>query len=824
MVLGGVNIRLPLRQVQFLAMLLAVVFLTTERNVRGQDSLEKPDLDQLIAGLKSEDKEKRLAAIEDIESYNLMHERATAAIVPLQKLLEDDESIAVRIAAASTLFELDQPAETLIQPAIDGLRDSQEENRIDATYLLLKLDRAAEPAIDDLCTALNDDEEDVRANAAIVLGKLGPDSKTKTAPLLIDLLEDQSTYVRLCAAEALANVDGPLDRAVSTLIAIIQDYNEQDSEDFGLASNAIQCVDVLGDLGVDGAAAIPVLTEALQLGGIYRQTATAEALGKMGSQAESSVDVLGQALLEGEVHGMPFVHHTWCASDDAATALALIGEKSVPVLLAALTDSEERVRANAAIALGDIPSAARETVPEIAKLLDDEAAPVRANAAWALGKIGPAAKETVPELVKLLFDHSEWDSAPAGGGIATSYSVPWHASEAINRIKPGEEVLIEALNSSLEEYKTINFSVASVIETVGPKAKVLIEPLEEMLDDEELSSAAGYALASIDPELDGLRVALEKSLIDSKGEIDRVAARGLRLMGKFSKESISKLYQTIEVALQSEFVGGCSDMIECSLAILYVDPADEFAIDNLLLGLQESHPYFDEYSVQEAERLLPGLLDESELLREKWLAQLQDDSDDLHENEVSLNRLRVAKVLSSTPYSTADSIKTLDRLIARGGRYSLRAEAATVLGLYGEKAKSSVPVLIQFLGQEDEYIVGGDFHGNGGEAIVVGDKIVQSLANIGPVSIPFLIDKLDSTNHIVRTNAVKALGMIGDDAELVLQSLCDLTGDPSHLVRREVAIALQRILGDEIDQNQQSKAALNRLAKDRRPSVAQAVR
>ncbi|MDN4595004.1 HEAT repeat domain-containing protein [Polycladomyces subterraneus] len=71
------------------------------------------------------------------------------------------------------------------------------------------------------------------------------------------------------------------------------------------------------------------------------------------------------------------------------------GEAAVPTLMEGLQDVDEQVRGVAAVALGEIGSAAREAVPQLIALLYEENRETRMAAALALMKIGPDAVEAL---------------------------------------------------------------------------------------------------------------------------------------------------------------------------------------------------------------------------------------------------------------------------------------------------------------------------------------------------------------------------------------------------------------------------------------------
>lgn len=104
-----------------------------------------------------------------------------------------------------------------------------------------------------------------------------------------------------------------------------------------------------------------------------------------GEQAASALAAIGSRSVEPLM--LALKHPTWSARRNAAWALGAIDdERAVKALVAALKDPEASVREQVAWALGAIGSEA--AVPALIDALEDGSAKVREQAAWALGAIG----------------------------------------------------------------------------------------------------------------------------------------------------------------------------------------------------------------------------------------------------------------------------------------------------------------------------------------------------------------------------------------------------------------------------------------------------
>ncbi|MDZ8082365.1 MAG: HEAT repeat domain-containing protein [Nostoc sp. DcaGUA01] len=90
-----------------------------------------------------------------------------------------------------------------------------------------------------------------------------------------------------------------------------------------------------------------------------------------------------------------------------ASYYALVSQckvSAVPALIEALKSQRENIRANAALAIGEIGTKAIAAIPALIKLLKDESNAVRLNAAYALGQMGWAAEPAIPTLSEQLKD------------------------------------------------------------------------------------------------------------------------------------------------------------------------------------------------------------------------------------------------------------------------------------------------------------------------------------------------------------------------------------------------------------------------------------
>jgi HEAT repeat protein/lysophospholipase L1-like esterase len=252
--------------------------------------------------------------------------------------------------------------------AIAALGDRSPEVRAAAAWTLGQRGRDLGP--DDVATlvsALHDDGEAVRVEAARALGEVGRAGRAKVRPALFAALDDPREHVRWAAAEALFRLGlqapgdvSPLARALGSSDAYVRGF---------AAFN-------LGEMGEAARDGVPALIQALSREDGYGRGGASSALAKMGPAAAQAVPALVEGL------GSADPDRRW----KAARVLGRIGpgaKAAVEALAGVLrSDLDERVRANAARALGRIDASASADALRRARADADEA--VRREATEAL--------------------------------------------------------------------------------------------------------------------------------------------------------------------------------------------------------------------------------------------------------------------------------------------------------------------------------------------------------------------------------------------------------------------------------------------------------
>jgi HEAT repeat protein len=201
---------------------------------------------------------------------------------------------------------------------------------------------------------------------------------------LIRALNDRPWQTRRQAADALIKLGEP---AVVPLMTAIR-------QNAFTVFTLPEAVRALG--GIGAIQAVDLLIEELESWNVHAVQEAAKGLGHIGSPQAI------QPLID-------MFRHDWedtetiTAWQEAATALAAIGEPALPALLTALSDEDDNVRQGVAEALGQLHDP--RTVGPLVKALQDETSIVRAYVADALAKLGD--KRAIEPLIALLTDE-DW--------------------------------------------------------------------------------------------------------------------------------------------------------------------------------------------------------------------------------------------------------------------------------------------------------------------------------------------------------------------------------------------------------------------------------
>jgi HEAT repeat protein len=332
-----------------------------------------------------------------------MGEDVRGVVTQLVRRLQEDTDAGVRDRAASAVGDIARALKDnnatvwrkssgiLVQLLKD---DPSERVRRSAAYALGAFGPQAAAAAEHLIKALGDDNPSVRQNAAWALGQIG-DAASESVPKLCECLKDKDTLVRRDAAGALGSLGKAGAKAARPLIELVKSESDTVVKKRALAS----LVPIAGP-----------------------------------EQADAAKDLV--PLLEDKDPKIRL---------DAAIVLTRIGGEAsanaLPVLRAALKDSDRDNQESATAALATLGPFAKPAMYDLADMLTDAniSMPVRRNAALAIAHIGAEAKPIVPALAKALRS-----SQPQ--------PVRLYVAEALSRMKyPANEKGVPALLGAIEK-------------------------------------------------------------------------------------------------------------------------------------------------------------------------------------------------------------------------------------------------------------------------------------------------------------------------------------------------------------------------------------
>ena len=274
---------------------------------------------------------------------------------------------------------------------------------------------------------------------------------------------DSAGEVRIAAAQGLNNVDAPLAQAVQVLIELATKEPPVAASATKLMIDdncvATLALEALGEFEEDAALAY----HSRQFAGIKTLAVRLEAttaLGRIGRAHTGSCARAFQGVHDTEMHSIPFVHRNWCVSDNAATALELIGEAAVPTLIEALRDQDPRVCTNAARSNG-IPVAVPRYLEPLALGQEDRIPLFAWETAKALRHLGTVAVDAAPALVRLLFNPAPL--APSDEETDEEELVRHEALLALLSVKPNGQQVMPSIVESLEQADEVTYEMIAFL-------------------------------------------------------------------------------------------------------------------------------------------------------------------------------------------------------------------------------------------------------------------------------------------------------------------------------------------------------------------------
>jgi HEAT repeat protein len=331
--------------------------------------------------------------------------------------------------AAKKLGQLNEPK--VVEPLVDALKDRNAHVRHAIEDALVQI---GQPAVAPLLVVLRDRNPDLRRAAESVLVKMGD----LAVGALGSNLSDTNLEVREAAAAVLSRIQDP--SAINQLLAVVKRGGSDAKQ--AAATGLVRA----------GHSAVKPLTAALKetVPGV-RETAAA-ALVRIGSKATESLiaSLQDPASREAAIDALDKIDPQWTKGTSAMAA--------VPALIASLKDPSDRLRKNAARALGQIKDP-RIFEPLAAAAFDRDEA-VQEAVGNGLGTLGDP--RAVQPLVNLLRQGSAKGRRAAAAALVTL------GGSAV-------EPLVEALK---DRDSAVREAAATVLVRVG---HAIVEPLADAL-------------------------------------------------------------------------------------------------------------------------------------------------------------------------------------------------------------------------------------------------------------------------------------------------------------------------------------------------------
>jgi HEAT repeat protein len=215
---------------------------------------------------------------------------------------------------------------------------------------------------------IEDDDARIRSYATGFLGEFA--AWPEAIATATRLLNDPSPEVRLMAVMALGNMGPPARDALLLLVARMGDTHE---------AYHIYAAQAIWQIDRRKETVVPVLARALHSDIIDHRQWAINVLCEMGPDAEGAFAELCATSQDGDRISRMY----------ALRLLGTFGKRSVPALVAGLSDPDSVVRAWALEALAKIGAEAHAAIPAVLRLQDDPVQYVRETAAKTLEQLAP---------------------------------------------------------------------------------------------------------------------------------------------------------------------------------------------------------------------------------------------------------------------------------------------------------------------------------------------------------------------------------------------------------------------------------------------------
>ncbi len=488
------------------------------------------------------------------------------------------------------------------------------------------------------------------------------------------------------------------------------------------------------------------------------------------------------------------------------------GEAAVAPLAELLKDPSVQVRAHAAAALGAVGAPSKKVVPALAELLKDEDPVVRRQAVQAIAAIRPGPQVTVPLCVKMLEDSDPGvrsrilsaisDAGPAAiPGLIEALSndkAAYWACVLLRDLGPAAKEAVPALIERLkDERPDIRREAVLALASMDAAAESAIEPIAAQLKDEQVATAATYALARIGKIPRAAETIIRRNVSSPNALL---SATSLWALAKTHPDDAAMRRDVTRRLIarlkdQDPFV-----RVQAARALAALPPAPE------ITGpiWQEAMKDADETTMRYA---LDALAQLGAPAVPRLIAALEQEP----------YRLEVLYVIAQIGPAAAPATKALSQFIADPNE-QVAHEAVLALAAIGPGAKAAAPDLVARLQSgEDEntaavvYALGKiDPSGEGVQpalkqalksenphvqlaAAWALAQVASPSAELAAQTVPVLVSGLKASNPVARQGAAEALQRFGPLAKSAAPALEAVLQDEEPAVREAAQQALAAI-------------------------------
>ncbi len=461
-------------------------------------------------------------------------------------------------------------------------------------------------------------------------------------------------------------------------------------------------------------------------------------------------------------------------SVDVRTVFEALAEEAarsaVPLLLVAGTHTDANVRTAAWLSVRDTCPLDASAVSQIRPLLHDRRADVRASAADAMRRIGAEAHQAIPQLRELLNDPEMRVSVAAAAALGTVD--PDHREFALVLARalkhPQRDIRVqsaawlaelgppEAVPAMIESLKDPDWSVEG-LERAGPAAVPDLVKAIETTGLDRIRQGSATALGRIGPEADAALPALIRAADDADPDTRIAVAKALSAIAPAAETGIPALIKLLTSR-------------EAPVRTAAATALGEF--DNVSTSVQQT--------------LISALLDGEASVRLAAAGSLVR-----HGAEAKVVTPTLVKLLTDEdPQICLDTIE--------------------LFGEMGPAADDAIPALVTAMGLRK-----GVSAGFGGYSI--SQSVPWTMAKVGPVAVPSLIDALQHEDSQIRGHAAQALGRIGSPARASVGALLARLSDHGEREGSMGCFGFRRTVREDAIE------ALGNIGADARSAVAQLV-